>query len=619
MKLHVVSRFWLWDSRSTDDLKENLYLPASVPALLALEKAGWPRVTTSAVLSAEVYQRVWRESLQAVWNMLQDALKRDAPGQPNLLLIHSYSLFLLIAEIRVFSSFLDRCLERYSVDEIHLEETAGLDPEPYLFYSALYSPYYHEVAKHWAERRGVRVVEMKNSCPPVVRAPSLVAHASEGQRVWRIPRTMAKIGFRRFRRELEAQFWSLAKNILSFLRGQRRFIFYLPSVGGGTTDHIPGFAVPAAHRMNRLWNRPPPSDPEHIQALLEETWGLILRHTTDGFHDVRLLIQHRWQSHLVKNYPKGMNVFYGFSRLLKRLSRWKIEAAHLAGGLFVDWEGQGYLTEAFRKKGLPTGSLQHGGNSRLVKRGGVPSLLCEYMGDFFFQWGKADQDEHAHYGIDYPTRFVRTGSLRTAELLTKSRGSLKSRGRKATILYAPTTFNLVTTLGNNMAWDHSIKVFQQVCALLNESSHQGYVKLMNGPEISAFDFSSYPRLRFLKRGDFSDYVGMADYLVVDSLGGSPLYESLATGKPILLYAGIENQEWDAQFLARLKESVVCFFDTQSYLKGVREFLSEPMAYIEKARLRPADTLVRDYLPPASPEKFWATVRTNFFESAQGAR
>jgi len=66
-----------------------------------------------------------------------------------------------------------------------------------------------------------------------------------------------------------------------------------------------------------------------------------------------------------------------------------------------------------------------------------------------------------------------------------------------------------------------------------------------------------------------------DYLLVDSLGGSPLYESLVTDKPILLYAGIENLEWDRQYIEKLKRRVICFFDETTYINGIREFRCKP--------------------------------------------
>ena len=103
-----------------------------------------------------------------------------------------------------------------------------------------------------------------------------------------------------------------------------------------------------------------------------------------------------------------------------------------------------------------------------------------------------------------------------------------------------------------------------------------------------------------------------DYLIVDSLGGSPIYESVVTDKPILLYAGIENIVWDDKFVEKLKHRVICFFDETTYIQGLREFVADPEKYVQKSRIKRTDDLVQTYMPPVSSESFWSSVYQAFW-------
>ena len=84
---------------------------------------------------------------------------------------------------------------------------------------------------------------------------------------------------------------------------------------------------------------------------------------------------------------------------------------------------------------------------------------------------------------------------------------------------------------------------------LNEMKTPAWVKILDRPEMDALGLDRFENLVLLRRGSFADYMSEADVLLVDSLGGSPVYEAMATDRPILLYAGMENQQWDPAMMA----------------------------------------------------------------------
>jgi CDP-glycerol glycerophosphotransferase (TagB/SpsB family) len=136
--------------------------------------------------------------------------------------------------------------------------------------------------------------------------------------------------------------------------------------------------------------------------------------------------------------------------------------------------------------------------------------------------------------------------------------------------------------------------------------------MLDTPEMSCIDMSLYPNLKFIKRGRFIDLMWGADYLILDSLNSSPIYEALMTDKPILFYPGIENQEWDENFLSKLSERAVCFFNEKSYLEGLKDFVVNPKRYIDKSGMNSFASVADEYMPKVSREKFWSIIYDSFF-------
>jgi hypothetical protein len=159
-------------------------------------------------------------------------------------------------------------------------------------------------------------------------------------------------------------------------------------------------------------------------------------------------------------------------------------------------------------------------------------------------------------------------------------------------------------------------LLRRVLDLVEASGLRCLVKLLPQAEASVVDPSEYPHLDFASRGSFADFIQEADFLLVDSLGGSPVYESLLSDKPILIYTAIEHQVWDKEFLAQLQKRAICFQDDASYIAGLSAFLADPEAYLQK---QGADInnheIVDHYINPVIPSIFWERTRAAVFQNA----
>src|SRR5687767_4781522 len=91
--------------------KKALTFPASVPALASLVDRKLPHVLTSSFLAREDYQSIWQRSFLDVWRLIERSVQAETTERPNLVLLHGYSLFLLLCESRALWTVLDRAFE----------------------------------------------------------------------------------------------------------------------------------------------------------------------------------------------------------------------------------------------------------------------------------------------------------------------------------------------------------------------------------------------------------------------------------------------------------------------------------------------------------------------------
>lgn len=603
LKLRIVSRASAWPRCDLDD--DGVNVPATVPALRALEERGIAYVTTASLLSPGDYQAVWRSTFQTVWELVQGALRNDAEDGPNLMVIHSYSLYLLICEVQILARAFDHLADRHRITSVIVENSAAHDEEPSLFYGALFSPYYSEVAARWARDRAI----------PVTTMPTIIVDGVPERWRTRLRNVPGPFELRRLlrRKVIECAYDNpLSRSFVSIRRWfdrakrSRRAVFFIPDRACGLGRGAPPNAIDALKHLadfattGRLVTETAPAAPSIAEAL----------HCQLGNSSQVDLIEGRWQAHIQSSATLGMAVFLAFAELLRHLRDQGTEAALVMAAPFVDWRYNGYMAEAFRKSRSPVGGIQHGGNSRLVRYGAVPTVLMEFIGGLFFQWGPASTDEFAQYGEEWQFRGIQTGSPRMAELMARSFVSRRKARRR--LLYAPTTMSLTTTIGNNAVWDRYGSLVRSICQVLDESEWECWVKVLPAREMDALDLEDFTNLRVIRKGSFSDYMTDVDALVVDSLGGSPFYEAIATNKPIVLYPAAENQEWDPDFISMVRRRALCFWDGPSYLDGLKRFLDHPEDTLSNAGVRIDDALRSAYFPPATVAHLWSCIDRAFW-------
>lgn len=607
--LNVISRISYWDNENAHLLSSGKNLPASVPALLALQRMECPYLTTSAVLLPEDYREVWQKSLRSVLHLMRDSEGREGLNEPNIAFIHARSMFYLLSEIDLFGKFLEKRHGTDPIDEVRVEAMASqMDDSNLYFGSSLFSPFFQEVAMMWATSRGIPVKEIRSSAE--ITAGGRGSSRGLMSTFLFAPRQMSRKIYEDVRRSMD--YWlGIASTVRYLLGGGRRLVFYVPFRSAGLGARGPSFAVNIQPWLRLLTKIRSPMkwmiriDGPALKIPLDFERG-----------DFPALFRRRCLSFLEKSIPRELISFNFFNGLLKALSGWGVKSAFLAVAPFIESQGQGYVAEAFRKRGCPVGGVQHGGNMGLVKEWAVPNLLADYREDYFFHWGNAPWLNVVADSFSCKSIFVQTGSPRTRELLrmTENLPGSNVKQKIRTLLYAPTHMNLSGFVGNISPWDRYVQLFSRVCGILNRSRLECTVKTFAFPEFSCFDRRMFPNIRFVQRAGFVDFMGQFDCLLTDSLGGSPIYEALATQKPILLYGGGESQTRDPHFLQKLKKRVVCYFDEVAYFKGLEHFLSDPEGFIATDGVEETNTeVLNEFLPSTTPEDFWWKVRRTFFE------
>lgn len=610
MQFNLVSRLPMWDEDGSF-LSSGINVAASVPAYLGLQRRGLPMMSTSELLKPTDYQKVWRDSLTSIWQLLNcNRIKRG----PDVLSIHAYSFFNLLTQVQILERFLDVCRNEHELDALAIEPAHTFTLEGSLYFgSSVYSSYFHEVAVAWAARNNIPVTIISAS---VASAPP-ASPARRGLKKIAAIRYGLNSHIRRRLLEVASGLWSTPRALYA-LAVNRRLVFYMVFPGSGLTSRAPSFAIDA-RILTKLAAFFCPAD---SQAGTRPVSASVLGPLSDALKrqtgTAGAILAARFGDYFEDTYSAGLATFESCSKALRLLQRLGYETAFLTPAPFVDFNSLGYLTEAFRLNGCRIGAIQHGGNYRLERRGGLAHVLTDFRAHVYFQWGTAATDEHVDCGIDQYVPAVTTGSPRTADLL-RSRRSSSSLRRKPRVLYAPTFISVNTSTGVNVVWDSYINTFQQVCGILNASDLDCSVKVLKTPQMDCFDFESYPQLRVIRNGLFTDYMWQADYLVVDSLDGSPIYEALVTDKPILLYTGTALKEWDPDYIVALRQRAICFFDADSYVQGLHQFVKNPMTYVNESGVKVTDALTSKYMPPVDFDSFWRIIHNSLFGPALTAR
>jgi hypothetical protein len=604
--LNIVSRLRLWRDRAPEALAAGINLPASVPALDELERRRIPMTTVSSLLGTADYHEAWREGFLTVWGMVESARAAEEPDRPNEAHIYAYPLFITACQILILWRALDACRRAHRIDSVCVEAEAGLDPgDSVPFSSGLFSGYHHAVAARWARANGLPVTELAAG-PEYGDPPRNHFRAS-------LPLAVRK-GLERVHVRLVAPFVNSVKNVAYLALGGRDWVCHWPVGSAGLTGLAPWNVLDVSRFSCIVWKweswtggSAPALAPESRPQPGEGPTSTVLE-----------ILRGRWSRGLRKSAGPGYRLFRTASRALRALKARGFRFAFVTVEPFREDGGIGYLAEAFRKAGCPVGGIQHGGNTRLARKGAIPTFLADFLGGTFFQWGDAAADESAEYGVRERVSFVRTGSPSIRALLDGRRGPPRS-GVPGSLLYVPTYFSVYTTIGNVTPWDDYFPLVKRVLEILNRCEARVTVKLLNTPEAGVLDVSAYPRLAFRTHGTLKDYVWKSDALIVDSLAGAAAYEVLATDRPAVVYAGAEHQSWDAAFLDKLKKRAVCYFDGASYVRGLGEMAADPGRYFASAPDPARNELTAAYTPPAEKAVFWNKVRQELFPRSDEGR
>jgi hypothetical protein len=570
--------------------------------------------TTSEQLQPGDYQEVWQLSLAAVWDIVQRSLVDEEPDKPNMLVMNAYSLYILIAQILIFDRFLDRCAESMEIEELVIDDPSFFPEGDELFYSGADTPYFHEVAVIWADERDISLYKSSERMESRMDPPPPPPRKSYQALWWEFHVMIGKL-MPWVTSRIKTGFSHMA-NVIHLLRGGKKVLFYSPFRSSGLYRNSPPDTIDLTVLLKWVRRVRDRSDLLSFGPLEQQEINRLLRFSDPRIKPFESLIRRRLTRYLERAFPEACWEFNTVNKVLRNLRHRGVEMGYVAVSPFFDISSAGYSAEAFRKAGCVVAGVQHGGNTGHSERGATPTLLTDLFGGLFFQWGEGSPAEHVELGIRHPYKLVVAGSPNTAacrRIAARRVLRSRSRTRKKVILYAPTLMSVaVTTAGNNIPWDGYISVVREICKILDASEHECYVKPLMAREYGFFDFTPYTRLHVVSRFGFTDYMWGADYLIVDSLGGSPIYEAMTTDKPILAYIDNSNERWEPEFLKALKERVIGFSDPHSYTEGVHEFVLDPDEYLRRSGIKITDEFVDRYMPAVSADRMWETIRQKFF-------
>lgn len=585
MKYVIVSQPGRWPPSALS--KDAVIVPASVPALATLCAERRPFASASSFLRPDDYQETWQRSFQDVWGLAESSRRQADLQKPNILAIYGYSLYLVLCQWRILWKALDGMVAQAGLTEIVVEPLEEQDPTPHMFYTGLFPAYFHEIATLWATARHV---------PVAVMALDGNRSREKHSQVW--PTLFELWHFAR--RRVKSRSSSVADSDVATIPLRHR-VYYLPYGTAGLGPVVPPGAIDATDALAQFSAAEPIADDCEVPAV-----GHIAESDDDpptGWLDGR------FTRHVQKSLPHGMSVFRGFRDIVSTDQRAGYKPALIMPSPYLDFNRNGgYMAEAFRTAGAPVASVQHGGNYRLFRRGGCLHDLTDFFGGHFFQWGAADVDESATYGIPRTFRAVNTGSPWLARVGRKYSARKRVRTRRSLrVLYVPTALDICTTAGYNAVWDQYFQVVRAVCRALDASGHDCRVKLLNMEESSFFGLNEFRHLEVIRRGGFVEYLPDADVLFIDALGGSPFYEALATDLSIVLYGAAENQEWDSAFLSHVRRRALYCGDASTYIQTVTNVLARGVSVFAEAGVSADPTLRDAYFKPTSDANFWRAV------------
>jgi hypothetical protein len=597
MILHVVARPDRIAGIAADS--NALFLPASIPAAMALREHGSRGLHLSDMLAPADFHEIWQTVITAVWFAIASA--NEAVAGPRILPIFGYKLALAFAQALVIGRWLDRARERFALSELHIEYEVEHEINRPLFSEGVTNRMYAEASLAWAQFHGI---------------PCRLHHAASVS-----PRTQFLArrpwSFRRATRSLLRSVPIQYLRVLWALLRRQRVVLFMTSGG-------------------RL---PPGSDqrPQRVATVLlgEKPWRFSPQGNAASWAFERLrqssswaelmaiakpfdrLLTGRLEQRVKTVWPVGIAVYRYIGRLVRIIRKGGAVPVLLADCPFND-EAEfpiGFAADAVCSFGGHIAEFQHGGNYTLIARGFTPTILTTGLCDLFMEWNDVACREHELYGLQpRQLEFATVGCWSTEPTLPPPAGTIPT-DRPLRLAYAPSLLSTVTLSGVNALWDDYLYFLEDALALLDQSTMEVDVSFLPVPEMMLFlSRRNYRRVRFHPTS-FRRLAINADLLMADYLVSSPPYEAVMTNKPAIAMTGADFYQIDHGFLLDLQRRCITYNNLTVYLAGIRELVSDPVSYLKRhPRLVDPRPMLR-YFSPMDGRRFWQAV-DNLYASSQ---
>jgi hypothetical protein len=616
VKLLVVMRADspLVEHRGPDDV----LLPATASAFLGLRDSGIAFEIISNSLGHEDYGAIWQDSVETSWRLVDACRLSEQVDGPDLGLMHAYPVFIALTQMQVMARGLTRLRAAHAISEV-VVENGGCAAAAEVFWPDV--SLYADTIRAWAAEMGIPCSIVETSGEP--GAPSLPPAADERRPVSAISvsRIWASISYRSqaAARRMRAT-WSavkrLGRTMMLLIRGPRRYqsrllLFYTQHLGLNDPQHAPANAFDV-RSLSETLRRVATAD----HSVLARSLSALEATAKD------LLQSHGWIGRIVKDRLMACAAAYGaqnialfgiWLRILRRLRSVGWRVMLMADGPYTTFSSNGMLAEAFRCGNARIAEVAHGGNCSWGLSSGNPDGLTVGPADFVFHWGKLGKGEIGDRLLS-SVRHVRTGSIRSHVLRSRTASARHLVPEKPMVLYAPTILSPMTMYGSNIPWDRYLPILDAVFGTFARAPFRTVVSYLRIGDMERVveRWRSSP-IEF-RPHSFSRWLPEADYIVVDCLSSSTIYEALTTDKPILCYAAAELQEWDPEFMAALRRRVVCCENAQSYLACIGRLAADPAAFFAAEPRTRSDEVLQMVAPPATEEDFWKIVRTSVVEA-----
>ena len=610
MKLLVVMRADspLVEHRRTGDV----LLPATASAFLGLQDRGLAFETISNWLRREDYCAIWQDSVATCWRLVDACRRSEQPDGPDLGLMYAYPVFVALVQMQVMALGLTRLREAHAISEVIAENPRGVAAaEVFWLDVSLYA----DAIRGWAAESGIPCSIVESG------APLLPAPATEERRAMSMSRIVASISYRSqaAARRMRAR-WSSAERLARALRlligGPRRHqsrvvFFYTQHLGLADPQRVPPNAV-EVRWLSEVLRRVSAGD-HSVLARSLSSLDATATNLVQSYGWIGRVVKERLMACAAAYAAQNIGLFRMWLRILRRLHSIGWRAMLMADGPYTPFTSNGMLAEAFRCGNAHIAEICHGGNYSFGLSSGTPDGLTIGPADVVFHWGKLGQGEVGDRVLSN-IRHVRTGSVRSYVLRSRSAPARPVAPKKPLVLYAPTFLSPLTMYASNIPWDRYLPVLDAILAVFARAPFRMVVSYLQTPDMEWVVERWRPSPIEFRPHSFARWLPEADYIVVDCLTSSTIYEALTTDKPILCYAAAELQEWDPEFMAALRARVVCCEDARSYLACIDRLAADPAGFFAAEQRTRSDELLQMVAPPTPEEDFWKIVETSLVET-----